>query len=221
MLLEPKSKLVMIGDSITDCERARPYGEGLFGAIGKGYVSLVDALLTAAYPEYGIRVVNMGTSGNTVRDLKGRWQSDVLDLKPDWLSIMIGINDVWRQYDLPAQTEQHVYIDEYEETLEQLVARTRSQLKGLVLMTPFYIEPNEADPMRSTMDRYGAVVKKVAAKYDALYVDTQAAFNQVLTHIYPGTLAWDRVHPNMAGHAVLARAFLKSIGYDYNRDSNS
>ena len=105
MLMEPKSKLVMIGDSITDCERARPYGEGLFGAIGKGYVSLVDALLTAAYPELGIRVVNMGTSGNTVRDLSARWQSDVLDLKPDWLSVMIGINDVWRQYDLPAQIE--------------------------------------------------------------------------------------------------------------------
>lgn len=217
MLLEPKSKLVMIGDSITDCERARPYGEGLFGAIGKGYVSLVDALLTAAYPEYGIRVVNMGTSGNTVRDLKERWQTDVLDLKPDWLSIMIGINDVWRQYDLPAQSEQHVYVDEYEDTLEQLVARIRPQLQGLVLMTPFYIEPNEADPMRSSMDRYGAAVKRVAAKYDAHCVDTQAAFNQVLAHIYPATLAWDRVHPNMTGHAVLARAFLKAIGYDYNR----
>lgn len=217
MLLEAKSKLVMIGDSITDSDRARPYGEGLFGAIGKGYVSLVDALLTAAYPERGIRVVNMGTSGNTVRDLKERWQTDVLDLKPDWLSIMIGINDVWRQYDLPAQTEQHVYIDEYEETLEALVKRTRPQLQGLVLMTPFYIEPNAADPMRRTMDQYGEAVKKVAIKYDARFVDTQAAFNKVLAHIYPGTLAWDRVHPNMAGHAVLARAFLQAIEYDYNR----
>lgn len=217
MLLEPKSKLVMIGDSITDCDRARPYGEGLFGAIGKGYVSLVDALLTAAYPESGIRIVNMGTSGNTVRDLKERWQTDVLDLKPDWLSIMIGINDVWRQYDLPAQTEQHVYIDEYEETLEALVKLARPQLQGLVLMTPFYIEPNAADPMRRTMDQYGEVVKKLAFKYDARFVDTQAAFNRVLAHIYPGTLAWDRVHPNMAGHAVIARAFLQAIGYDYNR----
>lgn len=216
MLLEPKSKLVMIGDSITDCDRARPLGEGLFGAIGKGYVSLVDALLTAAYPGRGIRVVNMGTSGNTVRDLKERWQTDVLDLKPDWLSIMIGINDVWRQYDLPAQTEQHVYIEEYEETLNALVKSTRPQLQGLVLMTPFYIEPNAADQMRSTMDQYGEVVRKVALKYDAKFVDTQAAFNQVLAHIYPGTLAWDRVHPNMAGHAILARAFLKAIGYDYN-----
>ncbi|GLX71135.1 SGNH/GDSL hydrolase family protein [Paenibacillus glycanilyticus] len=217
MLLQPKSKLVMIGDSITDCERARPRGEGLFGAIGKGYVSLVDALLTAAYPEYGIRIVNMGSSGNNVRDLTERWQTDVLDLKPDWLSIMIGTNDVWRQYDLPAQTEQHVYLEEYEQKLEALVERTLPQLQGLVLMTPFYIEPNEADSMRRTMDQYGEVVRKIASKYNTRFVDTQAAFNQALAHIYPATLAWDRVHPNMSGHAVLARAFLQAIEFDYNR----
>lgn len=217
MLLEPKSKLVMIGDSITDCERAKPVGEGLFGALGKGYVSLVDALLTAAYPENGIRVVNMGLSGNTVRDLKGRWQTDVLDLNPDWLSIMIGTNDVWRQYDLPNQTQTHVYIEEYEATLEELVRLARPRLQGLVLMTPFYIEPNEEDSMRRTMDQYGEVVKKLASKYDAKFVDTQAAFNRALEHIYPATLAWDRVHPNMAGHALIARAFLQAVGYDYNR----
>ncbi|WP_336785165.1 SGNH/GDSL hydrolase family protein [Paenibacillus sp. MMO-177] len=217
MLLGQNSKLVMIGDSITDCERARPRGEGLFGAIGKGYVSLVDALLTAAYPELGIRVVNMGISGNNVRDLTDRWQTDVLDLQPDWLSIMIGTNDVWRQYDLPAQTEQHVYIDEYEAKLEALVERTRPSLQGLVLMTPFYLEANEADPMRRTMDQYGRVVQKIASKYEARFVDTQAAFNKVLGSIYPATLAWDRVHPNMSGHAVLARAFLQAIEYDYNR----
>jgi lysophospholipase L1-like esterase len=105
MLIQPNSKLVMIGDSITDCGRARPVGEGLFEALGKGYVSLVDASLQAKEARQRIRVVNMGTSGNTVRDLKARWQSDVFDLNPDWLSIMIGINDVWRQFDSPLQAE--------------------------------------------------------------------------------------------------------------------
>jgi lysophospholipase L1-like esterase len=103
MKIEPGSKLVMIGDSITDAERARPVGEGLFSAQGRGYVSMVDALLGAVYPRHAIRVVNMGVSGNTVRDLKARWQTDVLDLKPDWLSILIGDNDVWRQFDTPWQ----------------------------------------------------------------------------------------------------------------------
>src|SRR3954462_2992704 len=98
MLIQAGQKLVMIGDSITDCERARPVGEGLFGAVGKGYVAMVDAQLMNAFPERSIRVVNMGSSGNTVRDLAGRWQGDILDLRPDWLSVLIGINDVWRQF---------------------------------------------------------------------------------------------------------------------------
>ena len=86
MLIENHSKLVMIGDSITDYERARPYGEGLGEAIGKSYVMLVDAMLKAIAPESRIRVVNMGIGGNTTRDLKERWQSDVLDLKPEGLN---------------------------------------------------------------------------------------------------------------------------------------
>src|SRR4051812_38576374 len=121
MRLEPAQKLLFIGDSVTDCERVKPEGEGLFAALGNGYVSYVDALLQAVYPEWGIRVVNKGISGNTVRDLKNRWQEDVMDQKPDWLSVMIGINDVWRQYDTPFIRDWHVYLDEYEETLKQLV----------------------------------------------------------------------------------------------------
>ncbi|HLK59562.1 MAG TPA: SGNH/GDSL hydrolase family protein [Chthonomonadaceae bacterium] len=213
MKLEPGSKLVMIGDSITDCERARPVGEGLFGAQGKGYVSLVDALLGAVYPREAIRVVNMGTSGNTVRDLKARWQTDVLDLNPDWVSIMIGDNDVWRQFDLPRQPETHVYPEEYAATLEELVTQTLPKVKGLVLMTPFYIEPNPQDAMRAQMDRYGEIVRQLAQKHNTLFVDTQAAFHAALQHYYPATLGWDRVHPNHIGHMILARAFLQALSF--------
>lgn len=218
MQLQKGQKLLFIGDSITDCERARPAGEGLFGALGKGYVSLVDALLQAVYPELGIRVVNVGNSGNNVVDLSRRWQEDVIDRKPDWLSIMIGTNDVWRQYDTPFITDWHVYKDEYEATLRKLVAETKPLLKGgLVLMTPFYLESNEKDAMRATMDEYGAIVRQVAEENGCLFVDTQAAFNEVLKELYSATLAWDRVHPTQAGHAVLARAFLNKVGFQWNR----
>lgn len=217
MKLEPAQKLLFIGDSITDCDRSKPEGEGLFGALGKGYVSFVDGLLQAVYPELGIRVINKGIGGNTVRDLEDRWQEDVINLKPDWLSIMIGINDVWRQYDTPFITDWHVYIDEYEDTLRKLVSETRPFVKKIVLMTPFYLEGNEQDRMRQTMDQYGQVVKKIAVENNCLLVDTQAAFNGVLHHLYPAALAWDRVHPSAAGHMVLARAFLKEIGFDWNR----
>lgn len=211
--IQPNSKLLMIGDSITDCQRARPVGEGLFEALGKGYVAQIEATLTAAIPEQRIRVVNMGTSGNTVRDLAARWRTDVIDLNPDWLSIMIGINDVWRQFDSPLQVEQHVLLPEYAETLERLVSQTRPRVRGLVMMTPYVIEPNRNDAMRATMDQYGAAVREIAGRHDALFIDTQHAFDQVLAHVHPMMLAWDRVHPGQAGHMVLARAFLSAVGF--------
>jgi lysophospholipase L1-like esterase len=215
MLIENNSKLVMIGDSITDCGRTKPVGEGLFGAEGNGYVNLVGALLKSVYPESSIRVVNMGISGNTVRNLKNRWQTDVIDLKPDWLSIMIGINDVWRQFDSPMQKETHVYIEEYAETLEELVSGTLPEVKGLILMTPYFIERNENDAMRAAMDKYGQVVKRIAEKYNTIFIDTQSAFDKILEHCHPAALAWDRVHPNTAGHMVIAKAFLEGIGFEW------
>ena len=194
MKIAANSKLVFIGDSITDCERTRPVGEGLFGAIGKGYVALVDATLGAVCPEKNIRVVNMGCGGNTVRDLKNRWPTDVIALKPDWLAVMIGINDVWRQFDLPKMTEIHVGPAEYATTLDELVAKTRPLVKGLVLLTPYYMEPNRQDKMRARMDEYGRIVKKIATRHGAVFVDTQAAFDKVLKHIYPATLEIGRAH---------------------------
>ena len=82
-------------------------------------------------------------------------------------------------------------------------------------MTPFFMEPLESDAMRVQMDRYGAMVKKIATKHKTLFVDTQAAFNEVLKHYYSATIGWDRVHPNHVGHMVLARAFLKSIEFEW------
>jgi len=79
--------------------------------------------------------------------------------------------------------------------------------------TAYFIEPNRADPMRAQMDRYGAVVREIAATHDAVFVDTQAAFDRVLEQLHPMTLAWDRVHPTLVGHMLLARAFLNAVGY--------
>ena len=215
MLIAPHSRFVLIGDSITDCGRTRPLGEGLFDPYGSGYVNFVKSMIGAAHPELHIRVTNVGESGNTVRELKARWDRDVVKLKPDWLSVMIGINDVWRQFDLPDYPEQHVLPEEFESTLDSLLGRTRKSLKGLILATPYFVEPDRADPMRARMDQYGAIVKKLAQKHEALLVDTQAAFDAVLPHMHPMELAWDRVHPNTTGHMIIARAFAKAIQLEW------
>ena len=215
MLIQPHSKLLFIGDSITDCGRERPVAEG--SGLGNGYVSLINALLGATCPQHALRIFNLGTSGNTVRDLAARWQTDVLDLKPDWLSIMIGINDVWRQFDSPLRTETHVTPGEYRETLGRLIQRTEPQLKGLILMTPYFIDLNQGDPMRAMMDRYSDVVRQLADEHAAVFVDTQAAFDAFLKTEHPMTLALDRVHPNQTGHMLIARAFLDAAGYEWTR----
>jgi lysophospholipase L1-like esterase len=213
--IEPNQKLLLIGDSVTDCDRARPVGEGLFNALGNGYVRDIDSILQAAMTAHPVRVVNMGTSGNTVRDLKARWQTDVLDQKPDWLSVMIGINDVWRQFDTPLQPENGVPLEEYETTLNELLSFVRPMLKGLVLMTPFYIEDIASDRMRSRMDEYGEAVKRTAERHEAIFVDTQAVFNRALKYRHSASIAWDRVHPNAAGHMMLAKAFLDALDFEW------
>ena len=215
-MITAKSTVLFMGDSITDCSRD-PLGEptpwNLQTGLGKGYVNLVDAWLTANHAQDMVRVINRGVSGRTVRDLKEAWDTEVTQLKPQWLSMMIGINDVWRQFDCPLRTEIHVGLDEYKNTLDKLLALSRPSLNGLVLVTPYIIEPNRQDPMRKTMDKYIAVIQKLAKKHSAILVDVQAAFDLVMKHRHPMELAWDRIHPGAAGHMVIAKAWLKATGY--------
>ncbi|WP_308985327.1 SGNH/GDSL hydrolase family protein [Thalassobacterium sedimentorum] len=208
---KPNQTLLFIGDSITDCGRTRPIGQRAGNGLGSGYVSFVDSILGAAVPEVPVRVLNLGCSGNRVTNLAERWHADVLDLKPDWLSVMIGINDVWRQFDgVPGMPQ--VAPEQYESIYRDLLAQTRPQLEGLVLMTPYYLETNLEDPMRTKMDIYSAITRKLAQEFDAIFVDTQAAFDQYLAQRPTQSLCSDRVHPNGVGHMVLARAFLTAVG---------
>ena len=215
LLFEKGSKVVCIGDSITDFERARPLGEGLFGGIGKSYVGIVDGLLKATDPSLHLRFINMGISGNNVRDLDARWQTDVMDLKPDYVTVLIGINDVWRQFDTPEITENHVYPQEYRETLSRLVKGTLPTVKGMVLMTRYMMEPNQKDPMRARMDEYGAIVKEIAKENQLPCIDLQAAFDEYFQEYHPASVNWDRIHPNVAGHCIIARALLNGIGFQW------
>ncbi|CAA6692033.1 MULTISPECIES: SGNH/GDSL hydrolase family protein [unclassified Lentimonas] len=209
MKISDQDTLLFIGDSITDCGRPRPVGER--GELGDGYVNLANSLLATCHPEIRVRVLNTGISGNRITDLEARWRDDVLAHQPDWLSIMIGINDVWRQFDNVTDTDV-VNLERFENVYRQLLSATRPNLKGLVLMTPFYLETNPADPMRAQMDAYGAVVKRLAEEFDAVFVDVQAAFDAYLEMRPTQTLCSDRVHPNQTGHLIIAKALFKAIG---------
>jgi lysophospholipase L1-like esterase len=213
MLFEKNSTLVMTGDSITDCGRARPVGEG--DGLGSGYASLVNAILAAKFPKDKIKVLNTGISGNTVRHLKSRWQSDIIDLSPDYLSIMIGINDVWRKFDRPDMPEEHVPLAEYEAVYRELISQTKSKVRKIILITPFLSETDKNEPMAAMLLDYIAAVKKIAADESLLLVDMQAEIDKYLADgISPEIIAGDRVHPSVTGSMIIAKAFLRVCGVE-------
>ena len=210
LFLEPDQKLVMIGDSITDCGRR----DGPHAPYGAGYVSMVRNFLIARYPDYGLTVENRGVGGNTVRDLDARWQADVLDEDPDVLSVKIGINDVWRH--VTNQLDEAVPLEEYEATYRRLLTAAEDRCASqLILVDPYVLETDRQDPFRAMVDRYIDVVHGLAEEFEAVSVRTQEAFDEALAKQPSEFWADDRVHPFPYGHAVIARAFLKAIGYDF------
>lgn len=216
MLFSAHEKLIFAGDSVTDADRIRPAGEGLFGAHGGGYVRDVAGWFDALYPDLDLRVINRGNSGDTSRDLKARWDEDVLRDEPDWVAVMIGVNDVWRKYDSPHQKEQHLSVEEYRETLRELIERTLPRVKGMILMTPYYLEPNRQDPMRRDLDERGDAVRALAKEYSLPLADVQAAFDRWMEHLYASVITWDRVHPNYIGCSVICKTFMNTVGFDFN-----
>lgn len=209
-----RDKIVFIGDSVTDSGRGRPRGEGLWDGVGNGYVRSIDTLLNVFYPESLFHIVNMGSSGNTTRELLARWENDVIALKPDYVSLCIGFNDVWRQFDSPAVTDGHVYPEEFRANMISLIERTMPNVKQLILMTPYYLEPNKTDLMRAKMDEYTAIVVELAGKYELTCINLQKEFDEYLAYRHSSYIMWDRVHPGWIGSMIIARAFLSAMGFD-------
>ncbi|MGN6484134.1 MAG: GDSL-type esterase/lipase family protein, partial [Thermomicrobiales bacterium] len=145
MRFERGQKILFIGDSITDCGRRdanAPYGNG--------YMSLVRAFVDARYPELGLTWVNRGIGGNTTEHLLARWEEDAIAEQPDWLSVMIGINDVWRTFD--SKGTGAVSIEAYEANLRSLLQQVTDRTRArLIVADPFDIDPDRADPMRAMM----------------------------------------------------------------------
>ena len=215
MIFENGDRIVFAGDSVTDMGSAQPVGEGLFDNVGRSYVRVIENLLSAVYPEIRLRVTNSGVGGNTSRDLLARFDRDVTSLDPDWVSICIGINDVWRQFDTPAMFDAQVMPDEYKSNLEKMILAVKGRVKGIFLLSPYYMEPNEKDTMRARMDEYVEICRKLAEKHGCVFVDFQKLYADYCRVRHSTYIAWDRIHPNQVGATLMAREFLSHCGFDY------
>lgn len=216
MIFENMDRIVFAGDSVTDMESANPVGEGLFDDVGRSYVRILENMFAAYYPETLIRVTNSGISGNTSRTLLERFDRDVVDLNPDWVSICIGINDVWRQFDCPAMPDTHVLPDEYEKNVETMILKVKGRVKGIFILSPYIMEPCTEDKMRARMDEYVAICKKLAEKHGCVFVDFQKMYEDYCKIRHSASIAWDRIHPNQMGATLMAREFLKHCDFDYS-----
>lgn len=200
-LIENGAVVLFQGDSITDAGRNREAGEDL----GPGYAMIASGLFMAAYPETGVKFLNRGISGNTVRDLKARWKEDALDLKPSWISIMIGINDTWWA---------GVGAEEYENVYREILTESRDTLNArFILIEPFLLpSAAEYDRVRRELDPKIDVVRKLAREFGAVLVPMDGIFAAACARREATYWSLDGVHVTPAGNALMAKSWLQAIG---------
>jgi lysophospholipase L1-like esterase len=199
------------GDSITDGGRDRDAGvPNLAAGLGTGYPWLIASSELAAHPDRGFLFFNRGVSGNRVPDLDSRWATDALALKPDLLSILVGVNDYWHTLN----GDYRGTVDEYEAGYAALLDRTRRRLPAtrLVVLEPFILRCGVVtDAWVPEFARRRAAAARVAQAAGAAFLPLQALFDQLSSQAPPVSWSSDGVHPTPAGHAAIARAWMDAV----------
>jgi acyl-CoA thioesterase I len=205
--LSKETKLLFIGDSITDCGRKQDEEK-----LGQGYVRIIRDFLAAKDPVHCPIVLNRGISGNKIPDLQNRWQRDVLDLAPDILSVFIGINDVWHGLE-PGRTG--CDIESFTAGYRDILSRTRQQFPEvrIVLCEPSVLWLSQHPGANDKLKPYSGRVHDLAKEFKAISViELHGAFNSA--NAARPDIPWttDGVHPTSAGHMLIAVTWLKSLG---------
>ena len=207
--LNPNQTVLFIGDSITDADRKlRAYKP-----FGFGYVHFVANFLLGKYPTYNLNILNTGISGDTIADLKGRWQKDCLDHNPEILSILIGVNDVWRQFATEDDLPYAVSLDEYEATYRQLLTIAKQKCNSrLVICEPFMFCDDFNNPMFAHLRTFIEAVRRIADDFGACMVPLQKAIDERIKQVPPQDWSLDMVHPEIWAHAWIAQQWLIATG---------
>ncbi len=181
--------------------------------MGHGYAYIVASKLGYDYPAKNFHFFNRGISGNKVIDLAARWQTDTLDLKPDLLSILIGINDVATFLGGNPDFTAEQFESEYQGLLQQ--TKQKMPKVQLVLCEPFVLPVGKVkehwSAYSSEVQKRREIVKKLSTEHQAILVEFQAAFNQALAKAPAEYWIWDGIHPMPAGHELMARAWLQQV----------
>ena len=209
--LFPAGVLLFQGDSITDAHRDRERtGPNDSAGLGQGYPLIVASHLLGSRAEDGLRVYNRGISGNKVPDLEARWEADALNIRPDILSILIGVNDIWHKLG----GSYNGTVESYEKGLAALIARTRKAIPytRIVVCEPFVLRCGAVtDKWFPEFDLRRAAAKRVAQAAATDWAPFQSMFDEALKDAQPTHWAADGVHPTLAGHALMAKTWLDVV----------
>lgn len=203
--------VVFQGDSITDGWRVRTVAEpNVPRALGTGYPLLVAAALMHMHPSAAWRFFNRGVSGDKVPDLQARWTADALDLRPDILTVLVGVNDFWHKKlrNYPGT------VAAYERELGTLLESTRRALPNvrLLVLEPFVLRTGHVDASWfPEFDERRAAAERAARRSGATYVPLQSTFDALAGETGPAYWAADGVHPTPAGNEVIAEALLREL----------
>jgi len=211
-MIPNNTTILFQGDSITDCGRNRDAGAtpNNLPGLGQGYAMMAAAELLSTRPVDGLHVFNRGISGNRVVDLYARIQGDILNLKPDVLSILIGVNDTWHGKN--PDWSNGVAIPKYERIYRDLLNEVREALPAVkfLLCEPFVLRCGVVrDDWVEEIDERSAVVAKLAKEFGAVLVPFQSMFDEAVKLAPPEYWAADGVHPSAAGHLLMAKCWLE------------
>jgi lysophospholipase L1-like esterase len=211
-LLEPGDSVLFIGDSITDAFR-KPEEINNAYQLGSGYAFIIAARLTAEFPEAGFHFTNRGISGQRVVHLHERWDGDCLDLSPDVLSLLVGVNSTlhkFQDHEQMADADLDGFSASYDELLRRF--RTRQRNARIVLCEPFMLPCGLGTPeMVENVRERGRRVERLAERYQAVFVPFQAAFDRAMKQAPAEYWAYDGIHPTAAGFWLLAETWLDHV----------
>ena len=201
------------GDSITDGGRNRgAYYPNNRQGMGQGYVRHIVTDLLGKYPQKKFKFYNRGISGNKVFQLRNRWKDDCIQLKPDVLSILIGVNDFWH-------TLSHNYpgtVNTYERDLKSLLEYTVSTIPNikLIIGEPFVLHEGTAidtNKWKGFFEPYQIAAREIASSFEASFIPYQALFDAALREAPTAYWCPDGVHPAMAGNYLMANAWIQAF----------
>jgi len=196
-------KILFIGDSITEDGRFDDEAN-----LGLGYVRMIhdDFLQKAKH----LNVINKGISGDRITDLHARWQRDVIQEQPDYLSISIGINDVWRQLDQPAIAQ--VYPAQFQEIYHNLLDQVIKQTKAeIILMEPTIIEENPLSQGNQLLTNYIKIIHSLSKEYKTIQIPLHQACLDFIQDNPKTPLTRDGVHMNDRGRMLMATCWLDTV----------